>query len=79
MISEPIVLTFADGSRRELCGPRGFLLKLFAGLSAERLDPQQAEQLDWIRRCVSVEEPGGGHLIEMLRALREPTEERADP
>jgi hypothetical protein len=40
-----------------------------AGLSGERLDPQQAEQLDLIQGCVSVEEPGGGHLIEMLRAL----------
>lgn len=77
MISEPVVLTFADGSNRELRGSRGFQLKLFAGLSGEQLDSQQAEQLDLIRRCASVEEPGGGHLIEMLRALMEPTQERA--
>jgi hypothetical protein len=78
MISKPIVLTFADGSRRELRKPGGFLLKLLAELSGERLDPQQAEKLDLIQRCVSIEEPGGGHLVEMLRALMGPTEERAN-
>src|SRR5215467_2059646 len=64
MISSPVILHFADGSTRELRGPRGFLLKLFSGLSGGELTPEQAEQFDLIRRCSSVEEPGGGHLAE---------------
>ena len=76
MFADPVVLHFADRSTRELRGPRGFLLDLFPGLSGENLSPEQAEQFDLIRRCSSVEEPGGGHLAAMLRALMDqPTEE----
>jgi hypothetical protein len=74
MLSRPVILHFADGSTRELRGPCGFLLKLFAGLSGEELDPEQAEQFELVRRCTSAEDPGGGHLVQMLKALMEPAE-----
>jgi hypothetical protein len=66
---ERITLCFDDGTTREIQGPRGFLLKLWPGLSGATLDPDQAEQLDLIRRSIAAEEPGGGHLVELLRAL----------
>jgi hypothetical protein len=69
MLSKPVILHFADGSTKEIRGPRGFLVKLFAGLSGEKLDPEQAEQFELVRRCIRAEEPGGGHLIAMLKAL----------
>jgi hypothetical protein len=76
MLSDAVILHFADGSTKEIRGPRGFLLKLFAGLSGEHLDPEQAEQFELVRRCIRAEEPGGGRLIAMLKALTpEPAED----
>ncbi|HEY7334133.1 MAG TPA: hypothetical protein VH639_04555 [Bryobacteraceae bacterium] len=69
MLSEPVILRFADGSTRELCGPRGFLLHLFVESSSEDLTPEQTSQLDLIRASVAAGEPGGGHIIDLLRAL----------
>jgi hypothetical protein len=66
--SEPVVLGFADGSTKEICGPRHFLLDLFcATRSGADLSPVQAEQLDLIRQSVSAREPGGGHMVELVR------------
>jgi hypothetical protein len=69
MLSAPVILHFADGSTKEIRGRRGFLLKLYAGQSGEELDPEQAEQLELVRRCIRAEEPGGGRLIAMMKAL----------
>lgn len=78
MLSDPVVLFFEDGTTRELSGPKGFLLHLFCDTCrGAGLTPGQAEQLDLIRRSVTAREPGGGHMIEVVRcALNAPTEER---
>jgi hypothetical protein len=60
MRPDSAILDFADGSTKEIHGPRGFLVKLFAGLSGGALDPEQAEQFELVRRCIRAEEPGGG-------------------
>jgi hypothetical protein len=74
MLSNPVVLRFADGSTRELSGRRYFLVDLFArGSSAI-----EAQQLDLIRKCVSAEEPGGGRIIEAMQALLGPLDEPVD-
>jgi hypothetical protein len=72
-----VVLHFADGSTRQICGRGDFLLGLFPGAFGGRdFSPAQAAQLELIRRSVDAEEPGGGHMIELLRALlHEPAEE----
>jgi hypothetical protein len=70
MIGNPVVLRFADGSMREIRGRGGFLLSLFQGaIGGTDLSPTQAEQLDLIRRSVSAQEPGGGHMVELMQAL----------
>jgi hypothetical protein len=69
LITEPVVLQFANGSMRELHGPGDFVLLLFRGISGGDLNPTHAAQLDLIRHCVHSEEPGGGHMIELLKCL----------
>jgi len=78
LITDPVILYFADGSTREIHGRGDFVLGLFCGaLGGADLAPWQAEQLDLIRRSVGAEEPGGGHMVELLRcALNPPVEER---
>jgi hypothetical protein len=65
-----VVLHFADGSTRQICGRGDFLLGLFPGAcGGQDFSPAQAAQLELIRKSVDAEEPGGGHMIELLRAL----------
>jgi hypothetical protein len=65
----PVILVFADGGTERITGPRSFLLDLFCASShsGRDLSPTQAKQLDLIRRSVSAQEPGGGHMIELIR------------
>jgi hypothetical protein len=69
MLSDPVVLHFADGSTESLTGPHYFLLDLLAGASSGNLSPQQAAQLDRIRKCVFAQEPGGGRIVELMQSL----------
>lgn len=70
LTTEPVVLYFADGSKRELHGPGDLVVRLFRGVfGSADLGPAQTEQLDLIRESVSAEEPGGGHMIELLKCL----------
>jgi hypothetical protein len=70
MIGKPVVLRCADGSTREIHGRSGFLLTLFLGaIGGANLSAAQAAQLDLIRSCVDAQEPGGGHMVELLQAL----------
>jgi hypothetical protein len=63
-----LILYFADGSTRELRGPRDLLLRLLAAACrGDGLSPEQAAQLDLIRRSVDAQEPGGGHMVELVR------------
>jgi hypothetical protein len=50
MITNPVVLYFADGSTRAICGQGDFLLRLLKGVFGRAdLSPSQAAQLDLIR------------------------------
>ncbi len=70
LITEPVILRFAEGTTKEICGRSGFLLDLFcAACDGAELDPVQAAQLELIRGSVAAEEPGGGHMIELLRCF----------
>jgi len=70
LIADPVILQFANGGMKEICGPGDFVLDLFrAALGGTDLNSQQAAQLDLIRESVTAEEPGGGHMVELLRAL----------
>jgi len=69
LITDPVILHFADGSKRELHGPGDFASRLFHGVFGADVSPAHAAQLELIRECVGSEEPGGGHMIELLRCL----------
>ncbi len=78
MITDPLILYFADGSTRKLCGRGDLLLSLFEGAcGGSDLSSWQAAQLQLIRQSVAAQETGGGHMVELLRCfLNGPTEER---
>jgi hypothetical protein len=70
MITNPVILLFADGSTRELHGPGDFLLRLFPGVFGKaNLSPGQAAQLDLIRQSVGSKERGGGRMVELLQCF----------
>ena len=70
MISEPVVLIFEDGSTQEIHGPKHFLLDLFvATRKPSALTPEQAVQLELVRKSVGAREPGGGRMTEVIRCL----------
>jgi hypothetical protein len=76
LLTDPLILRFADGSTRTICGHGDFLLRLFRGVFGRAdLSPGQASQLDMIRQRVSSTEPGGGHMVELLRCLLDAREQ----
>jgi hypothetical protein len=75
MMSDPVVLHFADGSTREICGQGDSLLCLARGACGADLSPWQAEQLELIRQSVYAREPGGARLTEVVRCLLDGPEE----
>jgi hypothetical protein len=80
-IKDPVVLYFADGSKREIRGHGDFLLNLVAdACRGTELGPGQAAQMDLIRQSVAAQESGGGHMVEVLRCLLDgPAEGRGNP
>ena len=65
MISDPVVLSMPDGSKRELHGGGDFLLHLFPGVFGKaNLSPGQAAQLDLIRQSVHAQ-----RLVELLQCF----------
>jgi hypothetical protein len=70
LIADRVVLHFPDRSTWELHGPRYFLLSLFSGACGGRdLSPEEPVKLDLIRKSVSAEEPGGGHMVDLIRCF----------
>jgi hypothetical protein len=68
LLSDPIVLVFANGSTREIRYQGLAMLGLFmAALSGEGVSPQMRQHLDWIRDCVEFRDSGGGHMIEVIK------------
>ena len=78
LITDPVVLHFADGSTRKMCGRGDFLLSMALGAcGGADLSSGRATQLDLIRQSVAAQEPGGGHMIELLRIVPGQAEERS--
>ena len=69
MSADPVILHFADGSTRNVNCRNDVLFSLFRNACGGNLSPEEAAQLDLIRQSVAADEPGGGHMIELLRAL----------
>jgi hypothetical protein len=68
MLSDPVILCFADGSTREICGRADYLLKLFCtACYGGNLSPRQAAELDLIRDSVSA---GGASCARMTESIR---------
>ena len=67
ILSDPVVLRFADGSTKQIRGHGNYLLDLYVGSCRAELSPLQLETVDLIRQSVSAEEPGGGRMTELLR------------
>lgn len=78
MLSDPVILYFADGSTRALSGRRYFLLDLFSGVCGSDLSPDHEVQLDLIRRCTFAQEPGGGRIVEAMQSLMGQAEDFED-
>ena len=77
MHSDPVILYFADGSTREICGRADYLLKLFCtACYGGELSPRQAAELDLIRDSVGEGGASCAHMIEIVRCfLLGPAEE----
>jgi hypothetical protein len=70
LLASPIILHFPDGSTHELRGPRNFLIGLFlASYRSAKRTSLQAEQLELIRKADHADEPGGGHLVELVKVM----------
>jgi hypothetical protein len=63
------VLHFADHTE-EL--PKRLLNQLLFAVLRRRVTPQQAEVLKRIRCCIGAIEPGGSHLVELIRVMWSP-------
>jgi hypothetical protein len=80
---EPTVLFFADGSTAELRGSLHFGRLCRAMGDEKSASPDEQAALGLIRRSVRCQEPGGAHMIELLRAIllspNEPSPENDPP
>jgi hypothetical protein len=65
LVFEPVTLFFADGSSTQICGRRDYVLNLFAAACRGEHSPQ----LELIARRVRSQEPGGGQMMDLARAL----------
>ena len=68
MLADPVILYFADGSTREICGRADCLLKLFCtACYGGELSPRQAAEFDLIRDSVG---EGGASCAQMTQLIR---------
>jgi hypothetical protein len=68
MLADPVILYFADGTTREICGRPDYLLRLFCDACyGGELSPKQAAELDLIRDSVSA---GGANCAQMTQLIR---------
>ena len=68
LISEPTLLMMPDGSTARIPGRGEYLLKLFVvAARGANISPEQAAELDLIRRSTGAIEPSGGRLVELIR------------
>jgi hypothetical protein len=62
---DPTTLFFADGSSTQITGRGDYILNLFAAAVRGERSPQ----MELISRSVRSAEPGGGHMLDLARAL----------
>jgi hypothetical protein len=68
--TEPTVLIMPDGKTVSIDGPGDYLMRLLGiAVDGKNLSSEQAAHLDLIRRCTASKEPGGGHMVDLIRAL----------
>ena len=75
--ADPVILYFADGSTKEICGRADYLLNLFcAACYGGDLSPRQAAELDLIRDSVGEGGASCAHMTQLIRCfLLGPAEE----
>jgi len=70
LITEPMVLYFADGSTRQLPAAGPAILALYCGiLEGEERNPDLRPQANWIRNCIGAVQPAGGQMFDLLRVV----------
>ena len=70
LITEPTLLMMPDGSTARIPGRGEYLLKLFVvAARGANISPEQAAELDLIRRSTESIEPGGGRIVELIRCF----------
>ena len=65
LICDPTTLFFADGTSTQITGRGDYILNLFAAAVRGERTPH----MELISRSVRSEEPGGGHMLDLARAL----------
>ena len=68
LVTEPTLLTMPDGKTVHLTG-RGDQLVRLLGVVFEEASPEQEAQLNLIRCSTDSREWGGGHMVDLIRAL----------
>jgi hypothetical protein len=67
--TEPTVLIMRDGRTVSINEPDDYLMRLLGvAVDGENVSSEQAAHLDLIRRCTASNEPGGGHMVDLIRA-----------
>jgi hypothetical protein len=69
LVGDPVTLFFADGTTRQIHGRGDFLLDLLAAACGGNPGPREAAHLELICKSVDAQEPGGGHMVELVRSL----------
>jgi len=70
IISEPTLLMMPDGSTASIPGHVDYLFRLFGvAVGGDNISPEQAAQLDLIRRSTGAREPSGGHMVDLIRCF----------
>ena len=68
LISEPTLLVMPGGRTATIPGRGEYLLKLLVvAARGANISPEQAAELDLIRRSTGAIEPSGGRLVELIR------------
>jgi hypothetical protein len=70
-LDDPIVLFFEDGSTREIRYPGERILRLYTAAVSGQAEPGSTtrQHLDWIRDANDYFNPGGGHMINLIRLV----------
>jgi hypothetical protein len=70
LINEPTLLRMPDSSVASIPGRGDHLLRLFdVAIGGEAISREQAAELDLIRQSTGSREPGGGHMVNLIRCF----------